>query len=154
MTALLGGSLLYIRSAEAQLPPGLEFIPLAYGPNFKDRIRINEKGPSDVVIAKLVSQPGADTGWHTHPGPAIVVITKGTATEYHANGCVTVYQAGSVFLEEPGEVHRLVNGPAPGEAYITFILPAGTVAPLQPAAEPRPRACKPRGNGGDDDHRH
>ena len=81
-------------------------------------------------------QPGGETGWHTHPGPVVVVVKSGALTEYHSNGCVTVHPAGSVFFESEGEVHRAINQTGEViEVYATFISPAGS-QPLQPAADP------------------
>jgi quercetin dioxygenase-like cupin family protein len=140
-SALLAGFLVYIRSVNAQQGPApLGFELLAAGRS-AERIRLNEKAPSDVLQTKLVFQPGADTGWHTHPGPVIVVVKTGAVTEFHSNGCVSVHPAGSVFFEEPGEVHRAVNQTGQvGEAYATFILPPGT-QPLEPATAPGTRMC-------------
>lgn len=70
-------------------------------------IELELRGPSDVLQSLLVFQPGGDTGWHTHPGPVVVVVKSGALTEYESNGCVVVHPAGSVFFE--GEVHRAVN---------------------------------------------
>jgi quercetin dioxygenase-like cupin family protein len=95
-----------------------------------------------------VVQPGGDTGWHSHPGPVIVVVKTGAVTQFHSNGCVSVHAAGSVFFESEGEVHRVVNeSSVPSESYATFILPHGS-PPLQPAADPGSAVCRP-GQGND-----
>jgi len=142
IATLLGGSLVYMRSAVAQAPP-LTFEVLAGGFSPERRVRLQAKGPSDVLQTKIVVQPGGDTGWHTHPGPVIVVVKTGAVTEFHSNGCVSVHPAGSVFFEVPGEVHKVMNqSPVVGEAYATFILPAGS-QPLQPAPDPGSRVCRP-----------
>jgi quercetin dioxygenase-like cupin family protein len=134
---VFGGALLLL---QAQSVP-VELIPLAAGSSTAKRIRISEKGPSDVLQAKIVIQPNGDTGWHTHPGSVIVVVTSGVLTEHHSNGCKSVYQKGDVFLEEPGIAHRVVNSSTmPGEAYATFVIPAGT-QPLMPTTEPPSRPC-------------
>ena len=139
IVAVLGGVLVYMRSAIAQVP-ALTFELLAAGSSL-ERIRINQKGPSDILQTKIVLQPGGDTGWHTHPGPVIVVVKTGAVTEFHSNGCVSVHPAGSVFLESEGEVHRVINQTsAAGEAYATFILPPGS-QPLYPAADPGNAVC-------------
>jgi quercetin dioxygenase-like cupin family protein len=98
-------------------------------------------------------QPGGDTGWHTHPGPVLVVVKSGRLLEYHENGCVSIYQEGSVFLESPGEAHRVVNdGTTVSEAYATFFVPHGG-EPLVPTLEPKPRVCRSHGHGGTHDDR-
>lgn len=140
LATVLSGAVVYVRSGMGQ-PGPLEFIPLAMGYSSDHQVKLETKGPSDVLQARLVAQPLGDTGWHTHPGPAVVVVTKGAVTEYH-NGCVKLYPAGSAFFEQEGEVHRVVNHDpsVAAEAYLTFILPSGS-PPLIPADEPRSTPC-------------
>src|SRR5690348_13720164 len=117
-------------------PTGLDIIPLAQGFSTNHEVHIEAKGPNDVLQAELVFHPGGDTGWHTHPGPVIVVVKSGALTEIHKNGCVSVHPAGSVFYETAGEVHRAINQTGGvTEVYVTFISPAGA-PPLQPAGDP------------------
>ena len=130
-----------LRPLLAQPPPvALEVLAAAFSPD--RRISIRTKGPSDILQTKIVVQPGGDTGWHSHPGPVIVVVKSGTITEYHENGCVTTHHEGSVFFESEGEVHRAVNdGTIPSEAYATFLIPHGS-QPIMPALDPG-RVCDP-----------
>jgi len=135
LTLVLAGSLIAVRTAAAD-PTGLEIIPLAQGSSTEHQIRIHATGPNDILQARLVFQPGGDTGWHTHPGPVIVVVNSGALTETHRNGCITVHPAGSVFFESAGEVHRATNQTGGvTEVFATFISPAGA-PPLQPAGDP------------------
>ena len=114
----------------------LQIIPLAQGFSPENNLNLHVKGPSDVLQSLLVFQPGGDTGWHTHPGPVVVVVKTGALTEYHSNGCVTVHPVGSVFFETKEEVHRAVNQTGGvAEVYATFISPTGT-QPLIPASDP------------------
>lgn len=115
---------------------GLQIIALAQGFSPENNLVLHAKGPSDVLQSLLVFQPGGDTGWHTHPGPVVVVVKSGALTEYHSNGCVTVHPAGSVFFEKQDEVHRAVNETGGvAEVYATFISPTGS-QPLIPASDP------------------
>ena len=143
LTTIVGGVLGYLRVATAQ-PGALQITPLAQGFSPERHIQIKTKGPSDVLQTKLALLPMGEIGWHTHPGAVILVVTGGALTEYNSNGCVSVHQAGSVLIEEPGEVHRVVNHSATtsAEGYGTFILPTGA-PPLVPVDEPKPKACKP-----------
>jgi len=135
LTTVAAGTFIFARHALAD-PVGLAIIPLAQGFSAEQQIHIQSKGPNDVLQAELVFQPGGDTGWHTHPGPVIVVVKTGALTETHRNGCVTVHPAGSVFFESAGEVHRAVNQTgAVTEVFATFISPAGA-PPLQPTGDP------------------
>lgn len=143
MATLLGATVLYLRTATAQ--GGMEITPLAQGYSSDHRVKLDGKGPFDILTLKLVLPPLGDLGWHTHPGPAIVTVTKGSLTEYHDNGCISVYRAGDAFFEQPGEAHRVVNPDSanPAEGFVTFILPA-THPPNQPAPAPPPRVCGAR----------
>jgi quercetin dioxygenase-like cupin family protein len=135
VSVLLAGALASAQGAAAQTI-GLDIIPLAQGFSTEHEIRIHASGPNDVLQARLVFQPDGETGWHTHPGPVIVVVKNGALTEFHKNGCVSVHPAGSVFFESAGEVHRAINQTGQVvEVDATFISPAGA-PPLQPAPDP------------------
>jgi quercetin dioxygenase-like cupin family protein len=122
-------------------PTGLEIVPLAPGYSADHHIKLQAKGPNDVLQTLLVFQPGGDTGWHIHPGPAIVVVKNGALTEYHCDGRVTVHPAGSAFFEEKDVVHRAANQTgAVVQVYATFISPAGT-PPLIPVPAPARGGC-------------
>ncbi len=81
-------------------------------------------GPALVAVYQFTFDPGARAGWHTHPGPAWIVVTKGEMAFYDAAGCRTVYPAGSAVMEPPYQVHEPRNETAePLEFYVTFIVP-------------------------------
>jgi quercetin dioxygenase-like cupin family protein len=114
----------------------LQINALAIGSNDEEAVNLHVKGPSDVLQTQLVFQPGAETGWHTHPGPVVVVIKSGALTETHSNGCVTVHPAGSAFFETKGEIHNASNQTSGvTEVYAVFLSPAGA-QPLVPATNP------------------
>jgi quercetin dioxygenase-like cupin family protein len=120
---------------------GLQIIPLAQGYSPDNNVILHVKGPSDALQADLIFQPGGTTGWHTHPGPVVVVIKSGALTETHSDGCTTVHPAGSVFFEDAGVVHNASNQTGGvTEVYATFMFPAGT-QPLIPAPDPG-RVCR------------
>jgi quercetin dioxygenase-like cupin family protein len=127
-------------AARGQVSP-LQITALAQGYSADNNVILHVKGPSDVLQTLLVFQPGAGTGWHTHPGPVVVLVKSGALTETHSNGCVTVHPAGSAFFETAGEVHNAVNQTGVvTEVYATFLSPAGT-QPLIPASDPG-RTCR------------
>ena len=118
-----------------QTPP-LQVIPIAAGSAPDADIKIKAKGPTEVAVVAFVFQPGGDTGWHTHPGPVVVVVKTGALTEYHDDGCQIVHPAGSFFFEPDGIVHRAVNQTGiVTEVYATFIAPPASQL-LLPAADP------------------
>ncbi len=109
--------------AAAQVSP-LQIIALAQGYGAADAT-LQVRGPSDVLQTDLIFQPGGTTGWHTHPGPVVVIVKTGALTEIHPNGCTTVHPAGSAFFEQPNEVHNVVNQTnVVTEVYATFLSPA------------------------------
>jgi quercetin dioxygenase-like cupin family protein len=145
-TAVLGAvalGLIASGPAHSQAPL-LQIIPLAQGVSLDKKVGMRAHGPSDILQAQLVFQPGGDTGWHTHPGPVVVVVKTGALTEYESNGCIVVHPTGSVFFEEKDAVHRAVNETGGVvEVYATFISPAGS-QPLIPASDPGPGTCRTR----------
>lgn len=74
------------------------------------------KGDSDLYIQSNtwapVSMGGvvASTGWHTHPGHSLIIVTSGTLTEYHADCKPIVHKAGDTFVDPgEGEEHVIRN---------------------------------------------
>jgi uncharacterized cupin superfamily protein len=71
------------------------------------------RGQSDVYVQSNVWQPGGSTGWHTHLGHSLIIVTAGTVTAYEGDDptCTpTVYTAGMGFVDPGGRhVHILRN---------------------------------------------
>jgi len=63
----------------------------------------------DVMVQRVLVGPGGDTGWHSHPGPAIVTIVAGTLTLFDADDATCTgqdYAAGAAFVDlGSGHVH-------------------------------------------------
>lgn len=66
---------------------------------------------SNVAMARIVVQPGAQFPWHTHPGPVVVNVVTGELTYVMAEDCAEhAYAAGSAFVDPGrGNVHTAVN---------------------------------------------
>jgi quercetin dioxygenase-like cupin family protein len=123
-------------------PVGLTNVPLARGSNMSDGT-IPLKAGSDVAIAQITVGPGGSSGWHSHPGGAIVVVQQGSLTVYLSVGgeCQsTTYTAGQAFIERPGEVNQVINaGTDPYTLFVTFPrVPQGAPARID---EPDPGTC-------------
>lgn len=73
----------------------------------------NAPGAGEVVIQEVTIAPGGTTGWHSHPGPTVVVVKAGTLTYVRAAGgeCIaTPYTAGTAFLDSgQGHAHTAFN---------------------------------------------
>ena len=49
-------------------------------------IEIETKGQSNVSVTENRVAPGGDFGWHSHPGPSLVIVKSGTSTFYRILG--------------------------------------------------------------------
>lgn len=96
-----------------------------------DKIKTRGNQAFDVVNQSVTIAPGGHSGWHSHPGQAIVVINSGTFTTYRADdkSCKpTHYPAGSVYVDPGyGNVHIARNeGTVSLELEVTYIdVPVG-----------------------------
>src|SRR6476646_5389782 len=46
------------------------------------QMRLKTEGQSDVYVKANKWTPLGTTGWHTHPGPSLIIVTAGTVTVY------------------------------------------------------------------------
>jgi hypothetical protein len=94
------------------------------------------KGSSDLYIQSNVwqptqpGQPVSSTGWHSHPGHSLIIVTAGTLTDYEGNDptCTPhVYTAGMAFVDHGGgHVHIIRNeGPVVAQNIAVQLIPAG-----------------------------
>jgi quercetin dioxygenase-like cupin family protein len=108
--------------------------------HFKIKLR-DSSNRGDVVVQQVTLAPGGSTGWHTHPGPAVVVIKSGSFTLYDSDDptCTgTTYSAGKVFIDSGyGHAHIGRNEDSINtELYVTFLdVPVGQ-APRIDAPDP------------------
>jgi quercetin dioxygenase-like cupin family protein len=84
---------------------------------------INQAHGTNSVLQHLRFAPQQSTGWHTHPGPNIVLVVTGslTLTDEHCN--VTTYGPGQGFATGL-DVHQAVAGPDGSDFYAFYFLPA------------------------------
>lgn len=128
--------------AQATPPSGVSFTVIARAtlPAFDVKRKIKELDwrvdlaadqPIDVVVVIFTVQPGGQGGWHTHPGPSLWTVTKGTMTIYDGNDptCTPrLYSAGTgdVEAETNTHIHNLRNeGTTVAETVVTFLVPVG-----------------------------
>ena len=68
------------------------------------------RGDSDLYVNQLTFAPGAQAGWHTHPGPSLVTVIEGALTVYHDDCTFETFTAGQTFTDVGcGDVHNVVN---------------------------------------------
>jgi quercetin dioxygenase-like cupin family protein len=123
-------------------PVGLTNTPLARGTDTAVGNLPIQNG-MDVAMAQITVQPGGQSGWHSHPGGAIIVVQQGSLTIYrsHGNHCrIETYSAGQAFIERPREVTDVVNTTdAPYVLFVTFPRVPPGVSPR--TDEPDPGTC-------------
>jgi quercetin dioxygenase-like cupin family protein len=144
LSAGLAGLLttLTVTPSEATPPSGLTNINLARGTDTSHGT-IPLRFGTDIAMAQITVNPGGSSGWHSHPGGAIIIVQAGTLTVYRAAGrkCeTTTYSAGQAFIERPREVDQVINtGSVPYVLYVTFprVPPGGSAR----TDEPDPGTC-------------
>jgi hypothetical protein len=93
-------------------------------------VTLKTKSAIDVADQTITIQPGGHTGWHSHPGPALVVIKSGTFSLYDGddpNCTAQVFNAGSAFVDRGGgHIHiGRDEGATTVELSVTYLLPVG-----------------------------
>jgi quercetin dioxygenase-like cupin family protein len=77
------------------------------------KVMIKTWGLSDVYVVSNTVTVGGYSGWHTHPGPSLVIVKSGTATIYDGDDptCTPrVVQAGESVVDiGGGHVHMVRN---------------------------------------------
>jgi hypothetical protein len=108
------------------------------------------KGPSDLFVQSNVWQPVnpithvvATTGWHSHPGHSLIIVTAGAVTNYESNDpeCTPhVYTQGMSFVDSGGDhVHVIRNeGNVIASTIAVQLIPAGQLRRID---APAPANC-------------
>jgi quercetin dioxygenase-like cupin family protein len=90
-------------------------------------------GGLDTHVQHVRLTAGTDTGWHTHPGPAVVSVVKGELRYEDACRRAT-YGPGTGFVDAGfGHVHHAIAGSDGAEFYVTYLLPHGAPQHFIPA---------------------
>jgi hypothetical protein len=95
---------------------------------------IDSESEKEVAMQKVTISPGGHTGWHTHPGPVLAIVTEGQVkvtffTE--EDGCIKhVFgpdEPEQAFIEAPNQVHIGKNeGDVDAVIYVTRLnIPVG-----------------------------
>ena len=157
MKKLIGGltgiALLVIAAAALATPgSGVTSTTLAQG-NVDDidvkvktgdwKLKIDTKGATTLAVSENRVAPGGNFGWHSHPGPSLVIVKSGTSTFYRGDDpdCTPqVHTAGSAYVDPGGVVHIARNESATEELVllVTRLSPAG-IPPRKD--EPDPGNC-------------
>lgn len=91
VAAAAAGAML-ARDPQPSGPQGVHITPLSKGTigasvNAKAAgIEITTHGRKDILITAITVDPGGTFGWHSHPGPVLVAVSKGTLTVFDSTG--------------------------------------------------------------------
>ncbi len=99
--------------------------------------RIQTMALSDLYVVDNKLASGGSTGWHSHPGPSLILVISGTVTNYLGDdpSCTPhVYTAGTGFVDAGGtSVHILRNqGSVQAETIAVQFLPKGAARRIEP----------------------
>jgi quercetin dioxygenase-like cupin family protein len=104
--------------------------------------RIDTKGTSDLYMVENVFGPGASFGWHSHPGPSLVIVKTGALTLYRGDDptCTPdVVTAGHGFVDDGHDVHLVRNELSTETVvYVVSLVPQGAARRID---EPAPGNC-------------
>ena len=137
-------------AGEPDEPDGFAVTALLAGPaTFTDNVSANfrvrydrgralnsnlPRDASNVIMVEATWEPGGTSGWHTHPGPAVISVVEGAVTVTNAIDCVPrTYGEGEAFLDPgQGNVHIATNtGDSAAKAVATFFgVPDGEPATI------------------------
>jgi quercetin dioxygenase-like cupin family protein len=110
------------------------------------RARIKTNRSSDLYVLQNTIPPGKTFGWHSHPGPSLVIVKSGTASFYLAADPTCrphVVPAGSGFVDQGHDVHVVRNeGRVDLVTVVVSLVPAGFARRID---EPSPGTCLPNG---------
>jgi quercetin dioxygenase-like cupin family protein len=106
-------------------------------------VELKSHDNTDIAVANIGITVGGSSGWHSHPGPVLVVVKSGTITFYRAenpNCAPDVYGPGTSFTEQGGLVANATNKSTTEEvvAVATFFAPPGGVLRID---APKPDNC-------------
>jgi hypothetical protein len=119
-------------------------------PGWQEKLKTH--GDSDLYVQQNTWDPGAcggcipSSGWHTHPGPSLVIVTQGTVTEYDGDDptCTPhVYSATGTnsFVDIGGGAVHIIRDESGAVAKTTVVqlVPAG--ATRREDVTPAPGNC-------------
>jgi quercetin dioxygenase-like cupin family protein len=156
-TALIATSLFV---APALATPGQGFAPAPIVNGTFGTIHINTAGDktdkwglnfktldsTDLGADRLTVQPGGFSGWHAHPGPVFVTVTRGSIVWFNGADPLcgsTPYSTGQSFIEKPYGPHNVMNASnsADAEFVAITIKPSGFVGPAFRLDRAKPNNC-------------
>jgi len=89
-----------------------------------DRIKLQTKDPTNVVVQTITYHAGSASGWHHHPGFVLFVVKSGQLKFHEADCSVRTLNPGDVMLESGDSPGNLRNeSTADAEIGVMFVVP-------------------------------
>src|SRR2546425_872326 len=110
--------------------------------------RICTRSPAHSALATQGPRQRQSPGWPRHPGPALVMTTRGAWTLKDPKGSTRpgrpLVAGGGFVARGCGNTPRATAGPAGAEFYATYVLPPDSHAVREPVTGslPTPRECE------------
>lgn len=158
-TVALAGVFVAVNAVPGAATPPVSFSSQTLGRgNYTGEGSLALRHGLDIVTSKITVGPGGSSGWHSHPGGAIVIIQQGEMTIYEsvrrgedegqsqadreggARCLATRYTAGQAFIERVGEVVDAVNT-GKIDTIIIATFPGVPVGGLSRIDQPNPGTC-------------
>jgi quercetin dioxygenase-like cupin family protein len=102
------------------------------------KLNLRTKGQTDVSVVENRVAPGGTFGWHSHPGPSLIIVKAGTITFYRGDDPTCspqVYHAGDALLDPGNAVHVGRNeGTVDVVVIVTRFVPDGAATRIDEAA--------------------
>lgn len=150
-SAIAFGAVVGVGSVLATPPSGVASTQIAVG-TFDEidvkvltstwQARIDTKGASDLYLIENRFSPGGSFGWHSHPGPSLVIVKSGTLWLYQADDptCTPqVVTAGSGFVDHGHDIHLVRNeGTVETVVDVVSFVPQGAARRID---QPAPGNC-------------
>lgn len=106
------------------------------------QMEINAKDSLDVAVQSISFEAGAQSGWHSHPGPVLIQVVSGTMTFYESDDptCTPIVRtAGQGYLDVGDHAHIARNeSGAPAVNVVTYFAPRGAALRID---QPSPGNC-------------
>ena len=102
------------------------------------KLNFDTKGPSTLAVSENRVAPGGTFGWHSHPGPSLVIVKSGTSTFYRGDDpdCTPqVHPTGTAYLDPGGVVHTARNESATEDLVVIVlrVIPVGAMPRIDEA---------------------
>lgn len=108
-----------------------------------DRVKLQTKDPTDVLVQKFTFDAGSYTGWHHHPGVVLIAVASGSVTVWDSECNQKTYGPGlpnGAVLTESGDEPGQVTSADGATTYATFVAPSADPPVFRIEDDPPPCA--------------